>query len=215
MKSLAGRTLFLAMLLIAVAGATGAQSTAAPADPAMPAAAAASDTVTTPGSRGHDNTYVIGADDMLSINVWKEPEFTESIPVRSDGKISMPLIGDIAAAGRTPLQLEQTISSQLKTYITNPNVTVMVMKINSQNYNVLGRVAKPGTYPLLSGTTVLDAIAAAGGFLDFAKQKSMYVLRQSPNGGETRIPFNYKDVIKGRHPGENIRLQVRDTVVVP
>lgn len=218
MNNRAGRPALLAIVLLAVCGWTLAQSASGPADqsmPAAPAAAPASDTVTPTGGKGHDNTYVIGADDLLSINVWKEPEFTQSIPVRSDGKISLPLIGDVQAAGRTPLQLEVDIAARLKMYITEPNVTVMVMKVNSQNYNILGRVAKPGTYPLVSGATVLDAIAAAGGFLDFAKQKGIYVLRQNPGGGETRMPFNYKDVIKGKHPGENVKLQARDTVVVP
>lgn len=165
--------------------------------------------------QGHNDTYVIGNDDRLSISVWKEPDLTQTLPVRSDGKISLPLIGDIQASGQTPHQLEEAITAKLHTYMTDPEVTVMVMQINSQKFNILGRVTKPGAYSLTTTTTVLDAIAEAGGFQDFAKKKHVYILRDKPNGGEARMKFNYKDVIQGRHPEENIRLQAGDTVVVP
>jgi polysaccharide export outer membrane protein len=167
------------------------------------------------GGKAHDNSFVIGNDDHLAINVWKETDLTRSIPVRSDGKISLPLVGEVQAAGRTPLQLEEEITSKLTNYITNPEVTVIVEQINSQKFNILGQVTKPGSYSLATATTVLDAIAAAGGFRDFAKQKSIYILRQNANGGETRITFNYKDVIQGKNPGQNIKLEPRDTIVVP
>jgi polysaccharide export outer membrane protein len=173
------------------------------------------DAVTASGSKAHDNTFVIGNDDRLAINVWKEPDLTRSLPVRSDGKISLPLVGEVQATGRTPLQLEEEISFKLKNYITEPEVTVIVEQINSQKFNILGQVAKPGSYPLAVATTVLDAIAAAGGFRDFAKQKNIYILRQSAGGREARIAFNYKDVIKGKNPGQNIKLEPHDTVVVP
>ena len=167
------------------------------------------------GAKAHDNSFVIGNDDHLAINVWKEPDLSRSLPVRSDGRISLPLVGEVQAAGRTPLQLEQEISDRLKSYITEPEVTVIVERINSQKFNILGQVVKPGSYPLAAATTVLDAIAAAGGFRDFAKQKNIYILRQGVGGRETRIAFNYKDVIKGKNPGQNIKLEPRDTVVVP
>jgi polysaccharide export outer membrane protein len=163
----------------------------------------------------NDDHFVIGKDDILTINVWKEPDVSRSLPVRSDGKISLPLVGEVQAAGLTPLELEQNIVNKLQNYITEPEVTVMVQQINSQKFNILGQVAKPGSYSLTLAVTVLDAIAAAGGFRDFAKKKGVYVLRQNPNGGESRIPFNYKDVIKGKNPQQNIRLEPRDTVVVP
>jgi polysaccharide export outer membrane protein len=166
-------------------------------------------------ARPHVDTYVIGDEDLLVINVWKEPEVSRTVPVRSDGRISLPLMGEIQAAGRTPLQLEKDIAAKLQTYITNPDVTVIVQQINSQKFNILGRVLKPGSYPLTGSTTVLDAIAAAGGFQDFAKQKDIYILRAKAAGGETRLPFNYKDVIRGKHSEENIRLESHDTVVVP
>jgi len=165
--------------------------------------------------RAHDDTYVIGADDVLAINVWKEAEVSRTVPVRSDGKISLPLAGEVQASGETPRQLEKELASKLQSFISEPEVTVIVTEIKSQKFNILGQVAKPGTYPLTNASTVLDAIAIAGGFRDFAKQKSVYVLRQNPDGGQSRLPFNYKDVIKGKNSAQNIKLQPRDTIVVP
>jgi len=162
----------------------------------------------------HDNSFVIGNDDVLAINVWKEPDISRSIPVRSDGKISLPLVGEVQAAGLTPLALEKDIASKLKSYIAEPEVTVMVQQVNSQKFNILGQVAKPGTYVIANSPTVLDAIALAGGFRDFAKRKSIYVLRHGATG-ETRIPFNYKDVSQGKNMSQNIKLQPGDTIIVP
>ncbi len=170
---------------------------------------------TNPTSKPHDSTFIIGNDDVLAVNVWKEPDISRSIPVRSDGKISLPLVGEVQAAGQTPLKLEQEIAGRLKSYISEPEVTVIVQQINSQRFNVLGMVVRPGSYSLTNNATVLDAIALAGGFRDFAKQKSIYVLRQNANGSQTRIAFNYKEVIKGVNTGQNVKLQPRDTVVVP
>jgi polysaccharide biosynthesis/export protein len=171
---------------------------------------------TTPtAGNAHDTSFIIGSDDVLAINVWKEPDLSRSLPVRSDGKISLPLAGELQAAGRTPLQLEEDIVNKLRTYMTDPQVTVMVQQINSQKYNILGRVLKPGAYPLAATTTVLDAIALAGGFQDFAKQKDIYILRKNRDGREGRIGFNYKDVIRGKHSEQNIPLEPRDTIVVP
>ncbi len=163
----------------------------------------------------HDDSFVIGNDDVLAINVWKEPDVSRSIPVRSDGKISLPLVGEVQAAGLTPLKLEKDIASKLKNYISEPEVTVIVQQVNSQKFNILGQVARPGTFVIANSLTVLDAIALAGGFRDFAKQKAIYVLRQNADGTQTRIPFNYKEVVKGQNPAQNIKLQPRDTIVVP
>jgi len=168
-----------------------------------------------PAAKPHDDTYVIGNDDVLAINVWKEPDISRSVPVRSDGKISLPLIGELQATGETPRQLEQAISSKLQNYISEPEVTVIVQEIRSQKFNILGMVAKPGSYLLTSSTTVLDAVALAGGFRDFAKKKSIYVLRPNPKGDPVRLPFNYNDVIKGKNTSQNIKLQPGDTVYVP
>jgi polysaccharide biosynthesis/export protein len=166
-------------------------------------------------SKPHDDSFVIGDNDVLAINVWKEPDVSRSVPVRSDGKISLPLAGEIQASGLTPLKLEQDIASKLQSYISEPEVTVIVQQINSQKFNILGMVSKPGSYSLTNSSTVLDAIAAAGGFRDFAKQKSIYVLRRNPNGTEARLPFNYKEVVKGKNSGQNVRLEPNDTIVVP
>lgn len=167
------------------------------------------------GPKAHDDSFIIGNDDVLAVNVWKEPDISRSIPVRSDGKISLPLAGEVQAAGQTPAKLEAEIASRLKNYISEPEVTVMVQQINSQKFNILGQVAKPGSYVITNAPTVLDAIAMAGGFRDFAKKKSIYVLRQNADGTQAKLPFNYKDVIKGVSPGQNVRLQPRDTIVVP
>ena len=162
-----------------------------------------------------DSAYVIGSNDVLSVSVWKEPDISRSVPVRSDGKISLPLVGELQASGETPRQLEQEITKRLQNYISEPEVTVIVTDSKSQKVNILGMVARPGAYLLTSTTTVLDAIAMAGGFKDFAKQKSVYVLRQAPDGTQQRMPFNYKDVIKGKSAEQNVRLQAGDTVVIP
>jgi len=161
------------------------------------------------------DSFVIGDDDVLSINVWKEPELSKQIPVRSDGKISLPLAGDLQASGRTPSQLAQDITTKLKNYITDPEVTVIVEQINSRKFNMIGQVGRPGSYPLNVGTTIMDAIAAAGGLRDFAKKKSIYILRQNASGTEQRIPFNYEKFIKGNDPSQNILLKPHDTIVVP
>jgi polysaccharide biosynthesis/export protein len=160
-----------------------------------------------------DDNFVIGNDDVLAINVWKEPDFSRSIQVRSDGKISLPLLGELQAAGRTPSQLEYVIATKLLNYITKPEVTVMVEQTNSKKFNILGQVTKPGSYSLAVAPTIVDAIAIAGGPKDFAKQKSIYILRQNPGSGQTRIVFNYKDFLKGKN--QNIKLEPHDTVVVP
>ena len=169
----------------------------------------------TTAPKPHDDSFVIGNDDVLAINVWKEPDVSRSIPVRSDGKISLPLVGEVQATGRTPLKLEQDIAARLKNFIAEPEVTVIVQQINSQKFNILGFVNRPGSYMINNSATVLDAIAIAGGFRDFAKQKAIYVLRQNADGSQTRLPFNYKEVVKGKNPVQNIKLQPRDTIVVP
>lgn len=170
---------------------------------------------TSQATKPHDATYLIGSSDVLAITVWKEPEISRSIPVRPDGRISLPLVGEIQAAGRTPIQLEQDIATRLQTYISKPDVTVIVEQINSEKFNILGRVIKPGSYPLSATTTVLDAIATAGGFQDFAKQSGIYILRPNAQGGQSRLAFNYKQVIKGNHSEQNVRLEPHDTIIVP
>ncbi len=182
--------------------------------PAMPAGTTAPTDLPSGNARA-EAAYIIGPNDVLAINVWKEPEITRSLPVRSDGKISLPLIGDVQAAGRTPMQLEEDISARLKDFITNPQVAVIVEQINSQKFNILGQVARPGSFPLTAGTTIVDAIAVAGGFKDFAKKKGVYLLRQNSAGVEQRFNFNYDKFIKEKNTTQNIVLLPNDTIVVP
>jgi polysaccharide biosynthesis/export protein len=161
-----------------------------------------------------DSTYVIGPEDVLNIDVWKEQEISRSVPVRPDGKISLPLLNDVQAAGLTPMQLQASIMEGLKKFISDPQVTVIVTQINSQKIFVLGEVARPGTLPMLPHMTVLQAISTAGGVGQFAKESRIYVLRNE-NGHQKTFPFNYKDVVRGKRPEQNIELKPGDTIVVP
>jgi polysaccharide export outer membrane protein len=159
--------------------------------------------------------YVIGPEDVLSINVWKDPEVSGSVPVRPDGRITIPLLGDLVASGQTPSQLAAEIRGKLKNYLLDPEVQVIVTQVKSHSFNVVGKVTKPGAYDLAKPTTVLDAVALAGGFQDFAKLNKIYVLRKMPDGSQKMLPFDYKQVIKGRRLDQNIELRSGDTVVVP
>jgi len=207
------------LVCLFVAGYVSAQTPAANQSgaqtPAPTAMTSLAEPMMTSANKPHDDSFVIGNDDVLAINVWKEPDLSRSIPVRSDGRISLPLIGELQASGRTPLKLEQEIADKLQPYLEEPDVTVIVQQINSEKFNILGQVAKPGAYPITNSATVLDAIALAGGCRDFAKRGSIYILRRNPDGSESRIPFNYKDVIKGKNMAQNIKLRPHDTIVVP
>jgi polysaccharide export outer membrane protein len=205
-------------LIFAFAGSLPAQTVASstPTPDSASAPGAAPDQVTAPPTnKAHNRTYLIGDDDLLEINVWKETELSKQVPVRSDGRISLPLVGELQASGKTPVQLEDEITTRLRNFITEPAVTVMVLKINSLKFNVMGEVIRPGSYALTTTTTIVDAIATAGGFRDFAKKKSVYILHQKADGSEARLSFNYSSFIKGKNPKQNILLQPGDTVVVP
>ncbi len=159
--------------------------------------------------------FVIGTGDVLAVNVWKETEVSRVVPVRPDGRFSLPLIGEVQASGRTTKQLEAEITEKLKDYVSEPEVTVIVQEIHSQKFNVLGMVMRPGSYTLTKPMTVIDAIAMAGGFRDFAKQKDIYVLRRDAGGKQTRLPFNYKNAVKGQNHGQSLELESNDTVIIP
>jgi polysaccharide export outer membrane protein len=175
--------------------------------PAQPAAAKKSAT--------DDPNYQIGPQDVLDISVWHEPDLSRpAVPVRPDGKISLPLINDVQASGLTPTQLATQISSDLKKLVRDPQVTVIVTQINSQRVYILGEVNRAGAYPLLPGMRVLQALSSAGGFTQFANIKKIYVLRQD-NGKQVKMPFNYKDVINGKAAEENVEVKAGDTIVVP
>lgn len=202
----------LAALLLPFGGIS-AQEKTNPRDSKAPARAVAEQSAA-PKAATDDPAYEIGAEDQLSISVWKEPEVTRVVPVRPDGKISLPLVNDIQAAGLTPMQLAMTITEKLKKFIADPQVTVIVTGINSRRYYIVGEMNRAGAFPLLPSMTVLQAISSAGGFTQFAKQKSIYVLRMV-EGKSVTFPFNYKEVITGKRPEQNIVLKRGDTIVVP
>lgn len=157
-------------------------------------------------------TYVIGPEDTLYISVWKEPDLTETLPVRADGMISMPLLNDVQAAGLTPMQLGAALTEKLKKYVSDPRVTIVVTQMNSQRVYVTGEVLHPGAMNLTPNMTVLQALSSSG-FTQFANTKSIYVLRHE-NGTDKKFPVNYKKLVKGEG-GQNIALKPGDTIVVP
>jgi polysaccharide export outer membrane protein len=166
--------------------------------------------VATPATTDVD--YRIGPQDVVQIDVWKEPEITRTIPVRPDGKISLPLLNDVQAAGLTAMQLAGNIREGLTKYLNNPQVTVTVTQINSRRVYVTGEVVHSGALPLLPGMTVLQAISTSGGFTQFAKDKAIYILRNE-NGRQVKLHYNYKDVLKGKT--EDTALLPADVIVVP
>ena len=161
-----------------------------------------------------DSSYKIGPQDVLRIDVWKEAEISRAVPVRPDGKISLPLLNDVQASGLTAMELANNITEGLKKFINNPLVTVGVTEINSRRVYVTGEVSKPGAYALLPNMTALQAVTGAGGFTQFARTKNIYILRNE-GGKQTKYSFNYNDVVKGKRPDDNITLQPGDTIVVP
>jgi polysaccharide export outer membrane protein len=171
-------------------------------------------TATTVQSAGGDAAYKIGPQDVLKIDVWKEEQLTRTVPVRPDGKITLPLLNDVQAVGLTPMELAGVISDQLKKYINGPQVTVSVTEINSRRVYVNGEVTKAGAYALLPHMTVLQALSSSGGFTQFARVKNIYVLR-TENGKQIKMPFNYKEAISGKNVAQNIELQPGDVIVVP
>jgi polysaccharide export outer membrane protein len=199
-------------LTACLAALTGcAASTAAQTPAAAPTAAQA--TVADQG-QATPAGYLIGPDDVLGIVFWELPNHGGDVIVRPDGKITLPLLNDVQAAGLTPEQLRESIAAASAKYIRDPNVSVVVKQINSLKVYVTGQVTKPGTYPLTSPTTVLQVLALAGGVTDFAKKDKIVVMRTE--GGQTRsYKFNYKDVIQGKKLEQNILLKPGDTVVIP
>jgi polysaccharide biosynthesis/export protein len=167
-----------------------------------------------PVARVSGANYFIGPEDLLDISVWKEPELTRTVPVRPDGKISLPLLNDVQAAGQTPTDLAAHLTESLRRFVNNPQVTVIVTAINSQRIYLLGEVTRPGAYPLLPGMTVLQALSGAGGLTQYARTQKIYVLRDG-EGGPTKVLFNYKNFLNGKNPEQNVPLQVGDTIVVP
>ncbi len=158
--------------------------------------------------------YVIGAEDVLYIHVWREEALTRTVPVRMDGMISLPLIQEVKAEGLTPFKLKEVLTQRFKEFIEAPNVSVAVMEANSVKVYISGQVRTPGVYRLRSETTLLQIISMAGGFTDWANQKKILIIRKE-DGKEKRMTVNYKKIIKGDDPGSNIILKAGDTIIVP
>lgn len=158
--------------------------------------------------------YTIGPGDVLQLFVWKEPELTRELTVRLDGRISVPLLGDVEATGRTPAQLAADLSKRFTRFLEAPQVTLGVAQANSTRFYVLGQVNKPGDFPLAGRTSVLQGLALAGGFKDFAKTDSIVIIRRE-KGTETAIAFNYKRLESGRDVTQNVALRPGDTILVP
>jgi polysaccharide biosynthesis/export protein len=213
-----GRLLVLgAVFCLAASGASGqgASGQAAAPDKSAPAADKPADAASVQAKQANDDpSYKIGTEDVLTINVWKEADISRSVPVRPDGKISLPLLNDVQAAGLTPTQLANSIRDGLKKFMSDPEVTVIVTAVNSRKVYVIGEVTHAGAMPLLSGMTVLQALANAGSFTQFANIKAIYVLR-TENGKKVKYPFNYKAVIKGQNQDQDLELRPGDTIVVP
>jgi polysaccharide export outer membrane protein len=161
-----------------------------------------------------ENEYIIGPTDILEIHVWREPDLSRTIPVRPDGKITLPLLNDVQASGLTPLELKAGIEKQLAEFVESPIVSVAVQEIHSKNIFVLGQVESPGQYPLQQDLTVLQALSLAGGLAEWADKGDVVILRKE-NGKHSRIKFDYKNVSKGKHLEKNIVLQPGDTIIVP
>lgn len=212
--------LLLAVAVPLVAGqeTRDARKTDPGPSPARGAASGQPAAKATPGatdSRLEAIPYVIGAGDVLSVDVWREPEVSQKLAVRPDGMISLPLIiEDVRASGLTTQALATLITQKLKAFLTDPQVTVILVEVRSKWFSVVGQVTKPGRYPLLQPMTVLETLSAGGGFQEFAKTNKIYVLQQV-NGKTIRLPFHYKDVLKGKRLNENVAVHNGDTIVVP
>lgn len=155
-------------------------------------------------------TYKIGPEDVLLIHVWREPELSGPVAVRPDGQITLPLVGDLQAGGLTPDALVQGITQKLSTLLNSPQVMVSVQAVRSKKFYIIGEVNRPGEFPLVTPTTVLDALSNAGGFRDFANTKKIVIMR-----GDKRLKFNYKEVTSGKNLQQNILLENNDHIIVP
>ncbi|MBW1613167.1 MAG: hypothetical protein B6I32_07980 [Desulfobacterium sp. 4572_20] len=158
--------------------------------------------------------YIIGPMDVLEIQVWKEPDFSRQVLVRPDGKITLPLIGDIPASGMNTMGLKALLTEKLEDFVSKPEVTVIVLESHSKNFYIIGKINQPGTYPLNPDMTVLQAISVAGGLAEWADKDSIRIIRRS-DGKEEILPFDYDKVITGKKLEQNILLKPNDTIVVP
>ena len=216
-KSLAG-ALVIAALSPATTGAQAPQGPNAKPTPAVAAPPAPAAVVPAPAPAAPVLAvipdYLIGAEDILSIVFWRDKEMSTEVAVRPDGKITLPLLNEVRAAGLTPGQLKDLLVEESKKYVEDPNVSVVVKQINSRKVFVLGEVGRPGPHPLTAPTTVLQLLAAVGGLKEYADSKKIVVIREE-NGHQKTFRFNYKDVITGKNLSQNIELIPGDTIIVP
>ena len=161
-----------------------------------------------------DPSYIIGPMDVLEIQVWKEPDFSRQVLVRPDGKITLPLVGDILASGMNTMGLKALLSEKLEDFVSKPEVTVIVLDSRSKNFYIIGKINRPGTYPLNPDMTVLQAISVAGGLAEWADKDSIRIIRRS-GGKEEILSFDYDKVISGKNLEQNILLNPNDTIIVP
>ena len=159
--------------------------------------------------------YVIGAADVLRVQVWRNPELSVDVPVRPDGKISVPLVNDVQAAGLTTTELKDVLTKALSEFVAAPDVTVIVHQINSKSVHIVGEVGRPTVVQLVVDMRALEVIALAGGFTPYADKSDIRILRPNPDGSVVEYRFNYNAFLKGKHPESNLRLQPGDTIVVP
>ena len=163
---------------------------------------------------GEPQDYIIGSGDILEIMTWKEQDLTRQVAVRLDGKITFPLLNDIQAAGRTPLQLKEDIQNELDEFVEAPFVTVTVLQSESQKFYILGEVVQTGEFPIVKNLTVLQAFALAGGFTEWASKREILLIREE-NGVQKTIRINYRDLVSKGDFSTNIRIQANDTIIVP
>ena len=161
------------------------------------------------------DTYRIGCSDVIEVAVWKEPDLTRPVVVRADGKVTLPLLGEVAAAGKTTGQLEAELADGFRRYVENPVVTVAVVQPNSCKFYVTGQVMRPGEYSLPRGITVLQAISTAGGFTEWANQRRLVLIRRAAGQPEQHLRIDYQRVVSGERPQDNCVLLPGDTIVVP
>ncbi|MCC7173707.1 MAG: polysaccharide biosynthesis/export family protein [Bryobacterales bacterium] len=203
----------LASCLVAVSvrlSAEPAQEQAKEPAPAAPSRAGDEQATGAVGAPIDPKTYVIGAEDVLTIRVWREPELSGPVAVRPDGMISLPLLNDVLAGGLTPDKLSENLKKAFTQFITEPEVMVQVSQVNSKKYFVIGEVGRPGQYQLVVPTTVSQALAIAGGFRQYADTKNVMIIR-----GPKRYKFNYREWAQGKNLGQNILLESGDQIVVP
>jgi polysaccharide export outer membrane protein len=171
--------------------------------------------VATPATPVTPPGYRIGVSDVIDVHVWKEPDLSRTVPVLPDGKVSLPLAGEVEAAGKTTAELHDIVRARLKNYLADPEVTIVVQQVNSQRYFVMGEVGHAGSFPLNVPTTVIQALAAAGGFREWAQSENVIIVRRLENNQTVRLHFNYKDWLKKASQVDAMELKDGDVVVVP